>query len=94
MGIGAFFDAALEIGKDSIEGVSDFLDFGVTEVVRQSDREDTVRRTNTPEVDLREVERANPTNTNFVNPFGLPTPVIWVGAGLVTLIALKSFKVI
>lgn len=57
-------------------------------------RSDTQPPNQSPELDLRAVETANPTNTNFPNPLA-STNVLVIGAGVIgVFLILKATKVI
>ena len=97
--IAKFFDNAIESIDEFSDDLGELLDFGFggSDVPGETfDPSGPLFKTGrvNPEVDLTELERANPTNTNFPNPLGVSTPLL-VGGGIVlSLIALKVFKVI
>lgn len=92
-----FFDSAGGVIEGLGDDLGDLLDFGLGVVDEREildERIDDLKDRVNPEVDLTELERANPTNTNFPNPLNLSTPVLVVGGLVLTLLALKAFKVI
>ena len=92
-----FFDSVGGVIEGLGDDLGDLLDFGLGVADERDildDRVDDFRERVNPEVDLTELERANPTNLNFPNPLGLSTPVLVISGLALTLLALKAFKVI
>lgn len=66
----------------------------ITSAQERINRAEAEEKKVNPHIDLTEVERANPTNLNFPNVGGLPTPVLIAGGLVGGFVLLKMLKVI
>jgi len=88
--VAEFFDDVFAAGAETVESISESLDFGFGDDFEM----DVVSSTTSDrEVDLTEVERANETNLNF--PDVLTSKPVMIGGGiLLAFVALKIAKII
>ena len=94
MNFGEWLDSLGDTVSGYAGELSSALDFGFRDTNDSIDYDDYNYNRINPEVDATEIERANPTDTNFAPIMGMPAPVFYLALGILSIVLLRATKII